>query len=155
MGNLYRLNSLFELEITRPIEEISQNPSLLERNTVYEYLFLVISKEDDFTILSEPASKELLEYWKENKIEIGDTILTDMPYYPKILLLNGNIPEDITLIEWGKTSLLDTQKGFLLKNDNILNHSIYNNSKINQTRWKESSGFNRLTSLSIPISYKT
>ena len=65
MGNLYRLNSLFELEITRPIEEISQNPSLLERNTVYEYLFLVISKEDDFTILSEPASKELLEYWKE------------------------------------------------------------------------------------------
>ena len=147
MGNLYRLNSLFELEITRPIEEISQNPSLLERNTVYEYLFLVISKEDDFTILSEPASKELLEYWKENKIEIGDTILTDMPYYPKILLLNGNIPEDITLIEWGKTSILDTQKGFLLKNDNILNHSIYNNSKINQTRWKESSGFNRLTSL--------
>ena len=43
MGNLYRLNSLFELEISQFGNSLEIEKALLDRSTALEYLFLLLS----------------------------------------------------------------------------------------------------------------
>ena len=51
MGNLYRLNSLFEIELSEFPDVPLFDKGLLERSHILEYLFLVLSKEKDFTFI--------------------------------------------------------------------------------------------------------
>ena len=133
MGNLYRLNSLFELEINSP-ELVNENKYLLDRSSVYEYLFLAISQKEDFVLVSENVSTELLEYWKSNNLTFGNTVYTDNPYYTDKLKLGDTIPTDLKLIEWGSISYFDNVKNILIKKQTKIDFTSSINSKINQTR---------------------
>lgn len=146
MGNLYRLNSLFELEINSP-ELVNENKYLLDRSSVYEYLFLAISQKEDFVLVSENVSTELLEYWKSNNLTFGNTVYTDNPYYTDKLKLGDTIPTDLKLIEWGSISYFDNVKNILIKKQTKIDFTSSINSKINQTRWKNSVNENKLNSI--------
>lgn len=137
MGNIYRLNSLFEVEINQYPGSLILSKSLLERSSAFDYLFLIISNQNDYTILSEPVSEELTEYWRKNKISHGNVIVTNNPYFAKELPLEKKILAS-SLIEWGKTSILNQEKFILEKDAQTILHSNFINSKLNQTRWKES-----------------
>ncbi len=143
MGNIYRLNSLFELEINQYPGSLTLSKSLLERSSAFEYLFLIISNQNDYTILSEPVSDELIEYWGENKISHGSVTTTNNPYFAKELPLEKKILAS-GLIEWGNTSILNHEKFLLEKEAQVIFHSNFINSKVNQTRWKEAIKLNKV-----------
>lgn len=147
MGNLYRLNSLFELEISQFGNSLEIEKALLDRSTALEYLFLLLSNPNDYTIVSEKPSSELLEYWEANNILFGKTIQTDTPYYAETLTLNKNFPKDTTLIEWGNTSVLDAENGILSKRKLLISRSSGRNSKIKQLNWKETLKQNQVLSI--------
>ncbi len=147
MGNLYRLNSLFEIEIGKYPETILINKGVLETSHAFEYLFLILSQEKDYTLFSEPASEELLEYWGNNKISHGRIYRIATPYFSKMISLDNKIIADSSLIEWGKTSYLNATKSILQKKDQTIFQSKFINSKLNQMKWKELLKINSLNSI--------
>lgn len=147
MGNLYRLNSLFELEISKYPKVVNFDKALFERSQAFEYLFLILSNKNDCTILGAPVSEELIEYWGKNKISCGDNFITDDSYFGDTLTLDKKKIKDKVLVEWGKTSLINHTKFILEKKKHIISNSHFINSKINQTRWKESQKVNRVNSI--------
>ena len=101
MGNLYRLNSLFELEISKYPKVVNFDKGLFERSQAFEYLFLILSNKNDCTILGAPVSEELIEYWGKNKISCGDSFITDDSYFGDTLTLDKKKIKDKVLVEWG------------------------------------------------------
>jgi ATP-grasp domain len=146
MGNLYRLNSLFELEISQYPEVLQFDKGLLERSQILEYLFLVLSQEKDFTILSEQESEELIDYWEKNKINHGNIFKTDNMYYAHSIPINKKLKE-YNLIEWGRTSYIKYKDSILLKQNQTIFQSKFINSKINQIKWKDTLKINSLNSV--------
>lgn len=146
MGNLYRLNSLFEIELSEFPDIPLFDKGLLERSHILEYLFLVLSKEKDFTLFSQSPSKELIEYWEKNKIRHGNIVQTDNFYYPKTNPINKKM-KDFNLIEWGKTSRINAKDSLLQKKEQTIFQSKFINSKLNQSHWKDNLRINSLNTI--------
>jgi len=146
MGNLYRLNSLFEIEISEFPDVPLFDKGLLERSHILEYLFLVISKEKDYTFFSKLPSKELIEYWEKNKIRHGNIIQTDNFYYSDALPINKKL-KDFNLVEWGKTSRISSKDSLIQKKDQTIFQSKFINSKLNQSIWKDNLKINTLNTV--------
>jgi hypothetical protein len=144
MGNLFRLNSLFELEISQFPKIAIPNKLLLERSIALEYLFAIVSNPGDYVIMSEKPSDELLEHWSENKIQFGNIIITDTIYFAEEFYLTQKFPGKMNLVEWGKTSILSEEQKSIKKKENLILNSKFLNSKINQKNWKDSKNFTTL-----------
>ncbi len=128
MGNIFRLNSLFEYELALFPQVIELNKKLKSINASLEYLFMPIVNKSDFVLMSETVSSELVEYWKTKQI-----------HHTNYIYIN-QIHNDLQLKEWGNTSCIQDSK--LVYNKDIIKNSRYFNSKVNQCTIKNKLGIN-------------
>jgi hypothetical protein len=120
MGNLFRLNSLFEKEVSFYPKKYSPNPKENLRKNAFEYLFLPFSSKNDTIMISTTVDLEFKNYIKR--------------YFPNTGEYSNQIPkQDLNLIEWGKFSNLKNFR--LVPDDSAINESKKLNSKKNQSRF--------------------
>jgi len=147
MGNLYRLNSLFEIEIKQFPGPIDFDKSMLVRSNIFDYLFLALSSSEDYSLLGEKPSEELLDYWQKNKLETGKPIQIEEPYYDHELFLSKNLLKKNVLVEWGNTSSVNKDGSGIKRKGKTILLSRELNSKYTQLLWKEKLKLNRLNSV--------
>ncbi|MCP5493467.1 MAG: hypothetical protein H7A23_02840 [Leptospiraceae bacterium] len=128
MGNIFRLNSLFEYEIALFPKILELNKKLKSTNASLEYLFIPIADKSDFVLISENISTELLEYWKSKQIHHANCVYINQ------------IQDSFSLNEWGNTSCIQDSK--LVYDKDIIKDSRYFNSKVNQCIIKSKLGIN-------------
>ncbi len=133
MGNLYRLNSLYELELKSYPNLNSFSNAALKRAEIFEYLFLFLSKPSDHVLFNSEANTVLLDYWKSQGFTFGSAYVYKDHHSARIININPILQID-KLIEWGNTFQLE--KDSLKKNNLIIKENKFLNSKIQQTRWK-------------------
>ncbi len=122
MGNLFRLNPLFEFELGSYPEKFNPNPTILQKAKSMEYLFFILSKPNDFVLLSEKVDPNFEDYSKTKFKSNGEFVSSD-----------GILKLDFNLIEWGRFHSL-SQSGELLDDLEKINCSMLLNSKISQTQ---------------------
>lgn len=147
MGNLYRLNSLFELELAQFPRELYADKPIIERSIIFDYLFLFMSNPGDCTILGEKPSDILLDYWEKSKFQFGKTVTVENPYFANELPLNKGILKNAKLVEWGETSVIKNDKSSIKRKPSQISFSRNLNSKFIQLSWKDSLNLNRMKSV--------
>jgi hypothetical protein len=120
MGNLFRLNPLFELELAAYPEKFSPNHTILKKAKSMECLFFILSKPNDVVLLSEKINSYFEEYLKRKFNGMGNFFSAD-----KILSPNYN------LMEWGKFHSLE-KEGYIKDDIEKIKNSRLLNSKITQ-----------------------
>lgn len=130
MGNLFRLNSLFEYEITLFPQLIQASKRLLNISSSLEYLFMPLGNSSDYVLLSEKINEDLLEYWRKKQIQFSNPLSKEQ------------LKNNLHLIEWGRTSIVQNQR--LCYQKEIIETSKYLNSKINQCVLKNKLNINSL-----------
>ena len=122
MGNLFRLNPLFEFELGAYPEKFNPNPTILKKAKSMEYLFFILSKEKDFVVLSEKINPYFEEYLKKKFRGMGEYLSRDE-------ILN----QDSNLVEWGRFHSID-QDGTIKDDIEKIKTSKLLNSKISQLK---------------------
>lgn len=115
MGNIFRLNSLFEFDLEAFPKDFRSNQIIRDKSRSMEYLFWILCEANDFLYLEKPDS-EFIDY------------LTDK-FLKKPLIFQDFHPfKDSNLIEWGKFHCIDS-RGFLKPDKILVSNSIHLNSK--------------------------
>jgi hypothetical protein len=122
MGNLFRLNPLFEFELGAYPETFNPNPTILQKAKSMEYLFFILSKHKDFVLLSEKIDPYFEEYLKKKFRGMGKYLSRDE-------ILN----QDSNLVEWGRFHSID-QNGNIKDDIEKIKTSRLLNSKISQLK---------------------
>jgi len=122
MGNLFRLNPLFEFELAAYPEKFNPNPTILKKAKSMEYLSFILSKHRDFVLLSEKIDPYFEEYLKKKFRGMGEYLSRD-----EIL------SQDSNLVEWGRFHSID-QDGTIMDDIEKINSSRLLNSKISQLK---------------------
>jgi hypothetical protein len=120
MGNLFRLNPLFELELGVYPEKFNPNPTILQKAKSMEYLSFILSKHKDFVVLSEKIDPYFEEYLKKKFRGMG-----------KYLSRYEILSQDSNLVEWGRFHSID-QNGTIKDDIEKIKTSRLLNSKISQ-----------------------
>ncbi len=120
MGNLFRLNPLFELDLAAYPEKFNPNPTILKKAKSMEYLFFILSQHRDFVLLSEKIDPYFEEYLKKKFRGMGEYLSRD-----EILSQGSN------LVEWGRFHSID-QDGTIQDDIEKIKISKLLNSKITQ-----------------------
>jgi len=120
MGNLFRLNPLFELELGVYPETFNPNPTILQKAKSMEYLFFLLSKPNDFVVLSEKVDPNFEDYSKNKFKATGEFSSSEA------ISSKGS-----NLVEWGKFHSID-QDGYTKDDIEKIKISKLLNSKINQ-----------------------
>lgn len=121
MGNIFRLNSLFELELITYPEPIVVNNKIRDKSLSLEYLFLPLSTEKDSVYISE-LDDYFISYLR-NIMDIKGNIIHR----------NNNI-KNLNLIEWGKFHSIK-ENGEIIPDNNSVKISKILNSKISQNSY--------------------
>ena len=122
MGNLFRLNPLFEFELGVFPEKFEQHSTILLKGNSLEYLFLIPSTPLDTVLLSKKKEPSFEEYCKKNWKDSGELQDSQVKLDP-----------NLNLVEWGRFHSL-SQSGELLDDLEKINCSMLLNSKISQTQ---------------------
>ena len=120
MGNLFRLNPLFELELGVYPEKFNPNPTILQKAKSMEYLFFTLSKPNDFVVLSEKVDPYFEDYSKKKFNSTGEFSSS-----------KGIVSQSSNLVEWGKFHSID-QDGYTKDDIEKIKISKLLNSKISQ-----------------------
>jgi hypothetical protein len=120
MGNLFRLNPLFELELGVYPEKFNPNPTILQKAKSMEYLFFTLSKPNDFVVLSEKVDPYFEDYSKKKFNSTGEFSSS-----------KGIFSQSSNLVEWGKFHSID-QDGYTKDDIEKIKISKLLNSKISQ-----------------------
>ncbi len=120
MGNLFRLNPLFEFELGTFPKIFKPGPSIILKGNSLEYLFLILSSSNDTVLLSHKKELSFEEYSKKIWNNSGELRDTYFRFY-----------SDWDLVEWGKFHSLNREGEIISDLDKIKN-SIVLNSKISQ-----------------------
>jgi hypothetical protein len=122
MGNLFRLNPLFEFELGAYPEKFNPNPTILQKAKSMEYLSFILSKQRDFVLLSEEIDPYFEKYLKKKFRGMGEYLSRD-----EILCQDSN------LVEWGRFHSID-QDGTIQNDIEKIKTSRLLNSKISQLK---------------------
>jgi len=122
MGNLFRLNPLFELELGTYPEKFNPNPTILHKAKSMEYLFFILSQANDLVVLSEKIDPYFEGYLKIKFKGKGKFLSSD-----KIL------SQDSNLVEWGRFHSID-ENGFIKDDIEKIKISRLLNSKLSQLK---------------------
>ena len=120
MGNIFRLNPLFELELGVYPEKFNPNPTILQKAKSMEYLFFTLSKPNDFVVLSEKVDPYFEDYSKKKFNSTGEFNSS-----------KGIVSQSSNLVEWGKFHSID-QDGYTKDDIEKIKISKLLNSKISQ-----------------------
>ena len=120
MGNIFRLNPLFELELGVYPEKFNPNPTILQKAKSMEYLFFTLSKPNDFVVLSEKVDPYFEDYSKKKFNSTGE-----------FSSLEAIVSQSSNLVEWGKFHSID-QDGYTKDDIEKIKISKLLNSKISQ-----------------------
>lgn len=138
MGRLFRLNSLYEYEISGSSAYFKLKKEMFHRAHLFEYFFLLLSETGDYTFLRKNVDSDLLEYWRKSGISFGYTIENTSVYEEyirnKSYKLKNNDSDIDQLIEWGRYFKLEKNK--LIKDETAFSLGRVLNSKSIQTDWK-------------------
>jgi hypothetical protein len=133
MGNLFRLNPLFELELGSYPEKFNPNPTILQKAKSMEYLFFLLSKPNDLVILSEKVDPFFEDYSKTKFKATGEFISSKAIF-----------SQSSNLVEWGKFHSID-QDGYIKEDIEKIKISRLLNSKSTQLQiYKESDGLHSI-----------
>lgn len=120
MGNLFRLNPLFEFDLGAFPQKFEPNPTILLKGNSLEYLFLIPSTLQDIVVLTHKKDFSFEEYSKKKWNLSGQ-------FQDSIFRWNP----DWNLVEWGKFHSLN-REGEIISDIDKIKNSIVLNSKISQ-----------------------
>ncbi len=131
MGNLFRLNPLFEFELGAFPQKFDPNSTILLKGNSLEYLFLIPSTSQDIVVLTQKKDISFEEYSKQKWNLSGQFQDSNFRWNP-----------DWNLVEWGKFHTLNPE-GELTEDFETIKNSQIINSKISQIQiYKEIDSLN-------------
>ena len=125
MGNLFRMNSLFERELSAYPSEFKPSGAVSLRAASMEYLFCVCAHDSDVVLFSEEPDGKFLEEMKE---KLSSKMRHSVGW--------KNEFSGLSLKEWG--NFYSVSDGKFIPDEKKIEKSRYLNSKFVQMLWKGS-----------------